>query len=52
MLDPQTSKWSVSLSFDSEGSKALSEISSDIYDNPPPQNQFAIVLDGVVFSAP
>ncbi len=52
VLDPQTSKWSVSLSFDSEGSKALSEISSDIYDNPPPQNQFAIVLDGVVFSAP
>ena len=51
-LDPQTSQWSVSLSFDSEGSAALSQISSEIYDNPPPQNQFAIVLDGVVFSAP
>ena len=31
---------------------ALSKISADIYDNQPPQNQFAIVLDGVVFSAP
>ncbi|HYO18722.1 MAG TPA: protein translocase subunit SecD, partial [Dermatophilaceae bacterium] len=51
-LDPATSKWSVSLTFDSAGAKALSEISSDIYDNTPPQNQFAIVLDGVVFSAP
>ena len=51
-LDPTTSKWSVSLTFDSEGAKALSEISADIYDNTPPQNQFAIVLDGVVFSAP
>ncbi len=52
VLDPQTNGWSVSLSFDSEGTRALSEISSEIYDNPPPQNQFAIVLDGVVFSAP
>ncbi len=51
-LDPQTNKWSVSLTFDSEGSAALSKISADIYDNQPPQNQFAIVLDGVVFSAP
>jgi preprotein translocase subunit SecD len=51
-LDPQTSKWSVSLTFDAEGSKALSEISTEIYDNTPPQNQFAIVLDGVVYSAP
>jgi len=51
-LDPTTSKWSVSLTFDAEGAKALSAISADIYDNTPPQNQFAIVLDGVVFSAP
>ena len=51
-LDPQTSKWSVSLTFDSEGSKALADISTKIYQNSPPQNQFAIVLDGVVYSAP
>jgi preprotein translocase subunit SecD len=52
VLDPQTSKWSVSLEFDTEGAKKLAEISTDLYDNPPPQNQFAIVLDGVVYSAP
>ena len=52
VLDPQTSKWSVSLDFDTEGAKALAEISTDLYDNQPPQNQFAIVLDGVVYSAP
>ncbi len=34
------------------GAKALAEISTEIYDNDPPQNQFAIVLDGVVYSAP
>ena len=52
VLDPQTSKWSVSLDFDTEGAKALADISTDLYDNQPPQNQFAIVLDGVVYSAP
>ncbi len=52
VLDPQTSKWSVTLDFDTEGAKQLAEISTDLYDNPPPQNQFAIVLDGVVYSAP
>ncbi len=51
-LDPQTNRWSVSLSFDGEGSAQLATISAEIYDNPPPQNQFAIVLDGVVYSAP
>jgi preprotein translocase subunit SecD len=51
-LDPQTNRWSVSLTFDAEGSRALAEISGDIWDNPPPQNQFAIVLDAIVYSAP
>ena len=51
-LDPQTNQWSVSLTFDSEGAAKLATISADIYDNTPPQNQFAIVLDGVVYSAP
>ncbi len=51
-LDPTTSQWSVSLDFDTEGAKALAEISTQIYANQPPQNQFAIVLDGVVYSAP
>jgi preprotein translocase subunit SecD len=51
-LDPQTNSWSVSLTFDAEGARQLAEISTDLYDNTPPQNQFAIVLDGVVYSAP
>ncbi len=51
-LDPQTNSWSVSLTFDAEGSRQLATISTDLYDNTPPQNQFAIVLDGVVYSAP
>lgn len=51
-LDPTTSRWSVSLEFDNEGARALAEISTEIYANQPPQNQFAIVLDGVVYSAP
>ena len=51
-LDPQTNRWSVSLTFDSEGAKQLAEISADIWDNAPPQNQFAIVLDSIVYSAP
>jgi preprotein translocase subunit SecD len=51
-LDPQTNSWSVSLTFDAEGARQLATISTDLYDNTPPQNQFAIVLDGVVYSAP
>ncbi|MGB8021242.1 MAG: protein translocase subunit SecD [Candidatus Nanopelagicales bacterium] len=51
-LDPQTNSWSVSLKFDAEGSKKLAEISTDLYDNVEPQNQFGIVLDAVVYSAP
>jgi preprotein translocase subunit SecD len=51
-LDPQTNSWSVSLTFDAEGAKTLATVSTDLYDNAPPQNQFAIVLDGVVYSAP
>ncbi len=51
-LDPQTSKWSVSLEFDAEGARKLAEISQEIYAKAPPQNQFAIVLDSIVYSAP
>ena len=51
-LDPQTNKWSVSLTFDAAGSKALSDVSTDLYDNESPKNQFAIVLDSIVYSAP
>jgi preprotein translocase subunit SecD len=44
--------WVVTLSFDSEGASKLAEISGQLVNLPPPTNQFAIVLDGVVVSAP
>ncbi len=44
--------WIVTLSFNSEGAGKLAEISGELVSKTPPQNQFAIVLDGVVVSAP
>lgn len=51
--------WVVSLTFDSEGARALAEASQELYALPEcvpggasPCNAFAIVLDGVVVSAP
>ena len=51
--------WVVSLTFDSEGASALSQASQELYALPDcspggasPCNAFAIVLDGVVVSAP
>jgi preprotein translocase subunit SecD len=44
--------WFVSLVFDGEGTKAFSDITSRVTSLPAPQNQVAIVLDGLVVSAP
>lgn len=44
--------WVVTLDFNGEGSAKLAEISKKLSALPPPNNQFAIVLDGVVVSAP
>ena len=44
--------WQVDLTFDSEGATALAETSSTLVGLQPPQNQFGIVLDGLVTSAP
>ncbi len=44
--------WIVNLSFDADGAKKLATASTDMYTKSPPQNQFAIVLDGLVFSSP
>ncbi|MFM9134775.1 MAG: protein translocase subunit SecD [bacterium] len=51
--------WVVSLNFDSEGASSLSQASQELYSlpecspgGPSPCNAFAIVLDGVVVSAP
>ena len=44
--------WQVDLTFDDEGATALAETSTRLVSLPPPQNQFGIVLDGLVQSAP
>jgi preprotein translocase subunit SecD len=44
--------WFVSLVFNGEGTKAFSDITSRVTSLPAPQNQVAIVLDGLVVSAP
>lgn len=52
VLDSQTNQWAVSLTFNTEGSKKLAAISTEMYQLAAPLNQFAIVLDSVVYSAP
>ncbi|WP_353067397.1 protein translocase subunit SecD [Arcanobacterium hippocoleae] len=44
--------WAVSMSFDQAGADKFGEITGRIYNLPAPKNQFAIVLDGRVISAP
>lgn len=44
--------WQVNLNFDSEGSKKFEKTTGAIAQKQQPQNQFAIVLDGKVISAP
>ncbi len=53
-LNPQSlsGEWSVNIDFDAEGTKAIAALTKDLIDNPAPTNQFAIVLDGLVVSAP
>ncbi len=44
--------WMVLLNFNGEGTKAFANITSRVVGLPAPQNQVAIVLDGLVVSAP
>jgi preprotein translocase subunit SecD len=44
--------WVVNLRFDGEGTTQFGTTTADLVDNPSPTNAFAIVLDGVVVSAP
>ena len=44
--------WEVQLELDSEGARAFASATQTLSANPSPQNQFAIVLDGLVVSAP
>ncbi|GHD12088.1 protein translocase subunit SecD [Zhihengliuella salsuginis] len=48
----QTGGWAVQLSFDSVGSEEFSEVTSRLVTMQGAQNQFAIVLDGQIVSAP
>ncbi len=45
-------QWQVNLTFNSQGSKQFEKATGAIAGKQPPQNQFAIVLDGRVISAP
>ncbi len=47
-----TNEWVVQLELDSEGTAAFRESSTRLVDLESPRNQFAIVLDGLVISAP
>ncbi|MGN6597781.1 MAG: protein translocase subunit SecD [Actinomycetes bacterium] len=47
-----TGAWEVQLTFDSTGAKKFTQSTTKLAQQAPPQNQFAIVLDGQVISAP
>ncbi|MBD5787586.1 protein translocase subunit SecD [Cellulosimicrobium terreum] len=47
-----TNEWVVNLEFDSQGTQAFREVTTRLVSLPAPQNQFAMVLDGLVISAP
>ncbi len=53
-LDPSGTQWQVSLALDGEGGAAFEEVTGEAACDPPgaPTRQIAIVLDGVVESAP
>ncbi|MFE3327168.1 protein translocase subunit SecD [Streptomyces sp. NPDC059176] len=52
VLDPQRGQWIVQMEFTDGGSKKFQKITSKLSQQQPPMNQFAIVLDGEVVSAP
>jgi preprotein translocase subunit SecD len=53
LVDPQgASGWYVTLEFDGEGTSKFGAMTSRLTSLPAPQNQAAIVLDGLVYSAP
>ncbi|MFF5771446.1 protein translocase subunit SecD [Streptomyces californicus] len=51
-IDQQTGEWIVSMEFTSAGAKKFQTITGRLSQQQPPMNQFAIVLDGEVVSAP
>ena len=51
-INQQTGEWEVNLSFNSAGTKAFASTTTTLSKNSQPTNQFAILLDGGVESAP
>jgi preprotein translocase subunit SecD len=51
-VDSTTGEWLVQLSFKSAGSSKWSQITTTAFNSQPPRNQVAMVLDGLVISAP
>ncbi|MFF7365144.1 protein translocase subunit SecD [Streptomyces sp. NPDC008125] len=51
-IDQSTGQWIVSMEFTSKGAKKFNKITSTLAQQTAPMNQFAIVLDGEVVSAP
>ena len=47
-----TNNWVVDIAFNDEGTELFREVSERLIAQPSPQNQFGIVLDGLVVSAP
>lgn len=51
-VDPTTGEWLVQLSFKGQGPDQWSKITTTAFNSQAPRNQVAMVLDGVVISAP
>ncbi|GAB2586169.1 protein translocase subunit SecD [Streptomyces capparidis] len=52
VFDQQSGQWKVTLDFDGKGSKKFADVTGKLASQGAPNNQFAIVLDGDVVSAP
>ncbi|MET9660921.1 protein translocase subunit SecD [Streptomyces sp. NPDC006510] len=51
-IDQTSGQWIVQMEFTKDGAKKFQKITSQLSQQQPPQNQFAIALDGEVVSAP
>jgi len=47
-----TNTWAVNLEFDADGTQSFGAVTQRLFSLPSPQNQFAIVLDGYIITAP
>ncbi|GAA1567277.1 MULTISPECIES: protein translocase subunit SecD [Streptomyces] len=52
VVDPQRGMWIVTMEFTDKGADKFAKITGELATKQPPQNQFAIVLDGQVISDP